>query len=320
LNTLRKEEVTQIAIDEVYAEQRVDNFLLRELKGVPKSHIYRLLRTGQVRVNSGRIDASYRLRVGDLVRLPPVRRAEPTTTPGEAVSERHQSPLVVVYEDDALIVLNKPAGIAVHGGSGISLGVIERLRAERLQARFLELVHRLDRDTSGLLMVAKKRPALTALHRQLREGLVEKRYLVLVAGRWRNAKQRVRLPLLRYLDAEGERRVSVDAEGQSADTLFLLRQHFLGFSLLEAQLGTGRTHQIRVHLAHLGFPVVGDQKYGNPELNRNLRKYGLRRMFLHAANLSLSHPLTGEPLAFRAELPEELAAFLASLSQLPETS
>ncbi len=310
LSTLRKE-VSQVEIGEEQAEQRIDNFLVREFKGVPKSHVYRLLRTGQVRVNSGRIDAAYRLKMGDVVRLPPVRTAQPPVAKAPAPGD----PSAVVYEDDALLVIDKPAGLAVHGGSGISYGVIEQLRAQRPHARFLELVHRLDRDTSGLLMVAKKRSALTEMHRQLREGEVEKRYLAMVLGHWRNAKQRVRAPLLRYLTGEGERRVSVNPEGQSADTLFLLQASWPEFALLEAQLGTGRTHQIRVHLSHLGFPIAGDSKYGDEERNKALKKRGLRRLFLHAAKLSFMHPLKEEKIQLDAPLPKELADFLGCLEQ-----
>ncbi|MFN0316857.1 MAG: RluA family pseudouridine synthase [Burkholderiales bacterium] len=310
MSTLRKE-VSQVEIGEEEAQQRIDNFLVRTFKGVPKSHVYRLLRTGQVRVNSGRIDADYRLQQGDVVRLPPVRTAQAPLAEGAAPGD----PLPIVLEDDALLVVDKPAGLAVHGGSGISSGVIEQLRAQRPQARFLELVHRLDRDTSGLLMVAKKRSALTEMHRQLREGEVEKHYLALVLGHWRNAKQRVRAPLLRYLTQEGERRVSVDAEGQSADTLFLLQKAWPQFALLEAQLGTGRTHQIRVHLSHLGFPIAGDSKYGDTEKNKALKKRGLHRLFLHAAKLSFVHPVKKEKIHLGAPLPRELADFMGRLEQ-----
>ncbi|MSQ60762.1 MAG: RluA family pseudouridine synthase [Betaproteobacteria bacterium] len=310
LSTLRKE-VSQVEIGEEEVQQRIDNFLVRTFKGVPKSHVYRLLRTGQVRVNSGRIDADYRLQLGDMVRLPPVRTAQASVTTWDAPAD----PLAVVLEDEALLVVDKPAGLAVHGGSGISSGIIEQLRAQRPQARFLELVHRLDRDTSGLLMVAKKRSALTEMHRQLREGEIEKRYLALVLGPWRNARQRVKAPLLRYLTQEGERRVSVDAQGQSADTLFLLQKAWPQFALLEAQLGTGRTHQIRVHLSHLGFPIAGDSKYGHANRNKALNKRGLHRMFLHAAKLSFTHPIKKEKIHLGAPLPKELADFLSLLEQ-----
>lgn len=316
MNTLRKAEiaqgVSQISIGEEQAQQRLDNFLVRHLKGVPKSHVYRLLRTGQVRVNSGRVDAAYRLREGDLVRLPPVRVAQAPEAPADIEADLG---VTVVFEDAAVLVVDKPSGLAVHGGSGVSAGVIERLRAQRPRAPFLELVHRLDKDTSGLLMVAKKRTALTELHRQLRDGEVDKHYLALVTGRWRNARQRVRAPLRRYLTADGERRVAVDDEGMSADTLFTLRQAWPGHALLEAELGTGRTHQIRVHLAHVGFPVAGDTKYGKVEVNKTLRARGLRRLFLHAERLGFVHPLNGEKIQLESPLPGELQDFLTQLEE-----
>jgi len=287
--------------------QRVDNFLLRLCKGVPRSHIYRILRSGEVRVNSRRVDATYRLRPGDRVRIPPMRlarRAERTAPPLD---------LPVVYEDDALLVVDKPAGTAVHGGSGISFGVIEQMRAARPQQRFLELAHRLDRETSGLLILAKKRSALTALHAALREGRVKKEYLTLVRGGWRNDKQHVSLPLKKSLTRSGERRVSVDREGRESQTVFRRKKGLRDFTLLSAELLTGRTHQIRVHLTHLGFPIAGDDKYGDFELNRALAKRGLKRMFLHAGELEFAHPLSGEALKLHAPLPEDLSRFLDSL-------
>jgi 23S rRNA pseudouridine955/2504/2580 synthase len=298
-------------VDEAAADQRVDNFLLRALKGVPRSHVYRLLRGGEVRVNSRRVDATYRLQPGDRVRIPPVRVAKPAAARAPAPRDHG---LPIVFEDDALLVVNKPAGVAVHGGSGISFGVIERLRAARPQARVLELAHRLDRETSGLLLVAKKRSALTALHAALREGRVGKRYLVLVKGAWARAARDVVLPLRKYVTAAGERRVSVEEGGQASRTRFEPAGRYGGFTLLRATLDTGRTHQIRVQLAHLGFPVVGDDKYGDFELNRALAKRGLKRMFLHAAELDLAHPLTGARLSFSAPLPEDLQRFLDGLA------
>ena len=287
--------------------QRVDNFLLRLCKGVPRSHIYRILRSGEVRVNSRRVDATYRLRPEDRVRIPPMRlarRAERTAPPLD---------LPVVYEDDALLVVNKPAGTAVHGGSGISFGVIEQMRAARPQQRFLELAHRLDRETSGLLILAKKRSALTALHAALREGRVKKEYLTLVRGGWRNDKQHVSLPLKKSLTRSGERRVSVDREGRESQTVFRRKKGLRDFTLLSAELLTGRTHQIRVHLTHLGFPIAGDDKYGDFELNRALARQGLKRMFLHAGELEFAHPLSGKALKLHAPLPEDLSRFLDSL-------
>jgi 23S rRNA pseudouridine955/2504/2580 synthase len=293
-----------VEVDDGSDGQRVDNFLMRVCKGVPRSHIYRVLRTGEVRVNSRRVGATYRLQPGDRVRIPPMR-IDPSTP-------RRAPPVEfpVVFEDDSLLVVDKPGGVAVHGGSGVSFGVIERLRAARPQARFLELAHRLDRDTSGLLMLAKRRPALVRLHAALREGLVRKRYLVLVKGKWRDEKRSVNLPLRKSLTHSGERRVSVDRAGREAVTVFRRAKALSGYTLLSAELLTGRTHQIRVHLAHLGFPILGDDKYGDFELNRAVAKRGLKRMFLHAAELELQHPATGEPLRFSSPLPPELEAFL----------
>jgi 23S rRNA pseudouridine955/2504/2580 synthase len=313
LNDLSKESVSWVTIDESSESQRVDNFLFKLLKGVPKSHVYRILRSGEVRVNSKRVDATCRLVLGDVLRIPPVRSSRPADN-GEPkaaapqVLSRH-----ILYQDDALLALNKPSGIAVHGGSGISRGVIEQMRLEHPEFKFLELVHRLDRETSGVLLLAKKRSALVELHRAMREGETEKRYLTLVKGQWYNAKQSVKLPLLKYLTGSGERRVSVSDEGKSAHTIFTLKKSWSEFCLLEAELKTGRTHQIRVHLSHLGFPIVGDDKYGDFPLNKALQKRGLKRMFLHAFKMVLKHPLTGEKLSLEAPLPEDLERFLRHL-------
>ncbi|MFM9888666.1 MAG: RluA family pseudouridine synthase [Burkholderiales bacterium] len=287
--------------------QRIDNFLLRELKGVPRSHIYRLVRGGEVRVNSGRVDQTYRLCAGDRVRIPPVRVSA-------SVSSRPAPPAVlatlpILYEDAALIAIDKPAHLAVHGGSGVAFGVIEQLRIGRPQAKFLELAHRLDRDTSGVLLVAKKRSALTALHAAWRAGAIEKQYLALVSGTWARAGQVVSEPLHRYLTPEGERRVRIDREGQSARTVFRRIQAGPIATLVEADLETGRTHQLRVHLAHLGTPILGDEKYGDFALNKLLGKRGLKRMFLHACRMRMKHPLTGDQLDLVAPLPEDLSLF-----------
>lgn len=307
-------------VDENHAGQRIDNFLLKILKGVPKSHIYRILRSGEVRVNKGRIDASYKLAAGDVVRIPPVKVAEKAAV-ASAPAEKRLEPYII-FEDDALLVLNKPAGLAVHGGSGISRGVIEQLRLERPKAKFLELVHRLDRETSGILLLAKKRQALVNLHEAIRNNQTDKRYLALVSGEWQEAKKRVVLDLQKYVLPSGERRVNVvgkdapqatQAEAQVSETVFYLKQSFHGFSLLEARLVTGRTHQLRVQLAHLGFPIVGDDKYGDFALNKQLQKRGLKRMFLHSAETNLRHPVTGEKLHLEAALPQELINFLNTL-------
>jgi 23S rRNA pseudouridine955/2504/2580 synthase len=307
---LSKDSATWHEVGEEGDAQRVDNYLTRLLKGVPKSHIYRILRSGEVRVNSGRVGPEHRLKAGDRLRVPPVRTAKRAALPAALTLTTPRLAGRILHEDDALLVLDKPAGLAVHGGSGVSVGLIEQLRRERPQARFLELVHRLDRDTSGVLVVAKKRSALTALHAQLREGLAQKFYLTLVAGRWRNARQAVKLPLHKYVQPSGERRVRVEAAGQAAHTVFRLRQSFPGYSLLEAELKTGRTHQIRVHLAHLGFPIAGDDKYGDFDLNKTLARQGLKRMFLHACRLGLTHPVSGRAVTYEAPLAEDLAAFL----------
>jgi 23S rRNA pseudouridine955/2504/2580 synthase len=296
--------VRYIEVSEDEAGQRIDNYLLARLKGVPKSHVYRILRSGEVRINSRRAEASQKVAAGDRIRIPPVRMAER----GEQVAAPHFR-LPILYEDDALVAIDKPSGIAVHGGSGVAHGVIESLRSMRPQARCLELAHRLDRETSGVLLVAKKRASLVALHEMMRTRAMDKRYLVGVAGRFRNELQRVSLALAKRVDKAGDKRVSVSEAGQEAQTVFRRIARGAEFSLLEAELLTGRTHQIRVHLAHLGHPVLGDDKYGNYELNKRLRKEGLKRMFLHAASLRFAHPLTGLELRLEAPLPRDLAEF-----------
>jgi 23S rRNA pseudouridine955/2504/2580 synthase len=311
MKELSKDSATWHEVAEEIAGQRLDNYLARLLKGVPKSHVYRILRSGQVRVNSGRVGPDYRLRVGDRVRVPPVRVAR--QSPGAAPPLRAAFEERILYEDETLLVLDKPAGVAVHGGSGVSFGVVEQLRRARPQARFLELVHRLDRGTSGVLLLAKKRPALTALHAQLRDGKVRKFYLALVSGRWRDGKRSVRLPLTRHVSASGERRVSVTDGGSPSHTVFRLERAWPEYSLIEAELKTGRTHQIRVHLAHLGFPVAGDDKYGDFALNKALSNVGLKRMFLHARKVIIAHPVSGAPLVLEAPLPAELGDFLGRL-------
>jgi 23S rRNA pseudouridine955/2504/2580 synthase len=298
-------------VDEGTADQRVDNYLFRLLKGVPKSHVYRILRSGEVRVNSRRVDASYRLQPGDRVRVPPVRVAAPVRLPERLLPALRFRP-AVLFEDDWLLAIDKPAGLAVHGGSGISRGVVELLR-QADPSPFLELVHRLDKETSGILVLAKKRRALIEMHTLLREGRVEKRYLALVRGRWRDDRRNVRLPLHKFLTATGERRVSVLEGGQASHTVFRLMRRFGEFSLLEAELKTGRTHQIRVQLAHLDHPIAGDGKYGDFELNRMISKQGMKRMFLHACQLAFEHPVTAARIELSAPLPAELQAFLDRL-------
>jgi 23S rRNA pseudouridine955/2504/2580 synthase len=314
MNDLRKESVTFVKVDESGEGQRIDNFLARHLKGVPKSHLYRILRSGEVRVNKGRADPSRKLVLGDEVRIPPIRVAEAELKPVTVLPKGGMRLLDhVLYRDDAIIVLNKPAGIAVHGGSGISLGVIEQLRLELPECRFLELAHRLDRETSGALILACKRSALVKLHDIFRENKVNKRYLALVKGQWKTPVQHVRVALHKYLNADGERRVMVSEDGKAAHTIFRLRESWSDFTLLEAELKSGRTHQIRVHLAHTGFPIAGDDKYGDFALNRELAKQGLKRMFLHAWRVEFLHPLTNEPLVIEVPLPVELQHFIDRL-------
>jgi len=325
MNELSKDAVSWLTVGEDSVGQRVDNFLGKVLKGVPKSHIYRILRSGEVRINKGRVGPDARLALGDVVRVPPVRTAAPSRA-GSAVRgfARSGPELPILFEDDELIAVDKPSGLAVHGGSGIAQGLIEQLRAARPDAKFLELVHRLDRETSGVLLVAKKRAALVGLHAQLREGAFDKRYLVLVRGRWRDEKRRVRLSLHKFATKEGERRVRVEEEGQQAETIFYRRHTWFDrdppLALLEAELKTGRTHQIRVHLTHLGFPLAGDDKYGDFVWNKVLAKEGLKRMFLHSCSLGFVHPLTGEAMRFESPLPGDLTQFVARLDATPAGS
>jgi 23S rRNA pseudouridine955/2504/2580 synthase len=318
MNELSKDAVSWLTVGDNADGQRVDNFLTKVLKGVPKSHIYRILRSGEVRVNKGRVGPDARLAIGDVVRVPPVRTSAPAKTAGVAHPTRAGPKVPILFEDDALIVVNKPSGLAVHGGSGIAVGLIEQMRAARPDARFLELVHRLDRDTSGVMLVAKKRAALVALHEQLREGGFDKRYLVLVRGRWRDEKRRVKLALHKFATKEGERRVRVEDEGgQESETVFRRRatwfDHDPSLALLEAELKTGRTHQIRVHLTHLGFPLAGDDKYGDFAWNKALAREGLKRMFLHAHRIRFAHPVDDREVVVEAALPPELTAYVARL-------
>lgn len=301
------------------AGQRLDNFLVGRLKGVPRSHIYRLLRTGQVRVNRGRVKPDYRLREGDEVRIPPVRQ---TTAPADAA--RHALPQdlaeqlrqAILLEDDDLLVMNKPAGLAVHGGSGVNLGLIEAMRRLRPDAPFLELAHRLDRETSGCLVLAKRRKALLGFHEALKSGGVEKHYLALLAGVWRGGPRRVSEALARRGPRGRVRRVTVDEAGRHAESFFFPRRHFAEATLMGVEIGTGRTHQIRVHAAHEGFPVAGDSQYGDFEFNRRMKRLGLRRQFLHAENLRFRLPENRRLYRIHAPLPADLEAVLERLEPL----
>ena len=309
-----------LGVDADSAGQRLDNFLLRHLKGVPKTHVYRIIRSGEVRINKGRASADTRVQEGDQVRLPPVRVSEKIAEKAERPAPAREFPILL--EDDHLIALDKPAGTAVHGGSGVSFGVIEQLRQARPQAKFLELVHRLDRETSGILLVAKKRSALTHLQDQFRERETGKTYLALVIGAWPPNKKVIDTPLHKYLQADGERRVRVttpdDPDGMRSITLVKVRstvaerlnEGLPAFSLLEVTIKTGRTHQIRVHLASQGHAIAGDEKYGDFDLNRRLQRHGLKRMFLHAWRLQFNHPASGERTELLAPLPPDLASFV----------
>ncbi|MHA6308700.1 23S rRNA pseudouridine(955/2504/2580) synthase RluC [Hafnia paralvei] len=294
-----------IAADE--AGQRIDNFLRNQLKGVPKSMIYRIVRKGEVRVNKKRIKPEYKLQPGDEVRIPPVRIAERDEAPVSAKLDKVAALNdCIIFEDDYLLVLNKPSGTAVHGGSGLSFGVIEGLRALRPEARFLELVHRLDRETSGVLLVAKKRSALRALHEQLRMKGMQKDYLALVRGQWQSHCKAVQAPLLKNILQSGERIVRVNAEGKPSETRFKVEERFENATLVKASPVTGRTHQIRVHTLHAGHPIAFDDRYGDREFDSELKGTGLDRLFLHAAALRFEHPNTGETMRVEAPLDKKL--------------
>jgi 23S rRNA pseudouridine955/2504/2580 synthase len=308
--------VKWLRVDEESDGQRLDNFLLRHLKGVPKTHVYRIIRSGEVRINKGRASAQTRVVTGDEVRLPPVRVSDKVAEKAEHPAPGREFPSLL--EDDSLMAIDKPAGVAVHGGSGVSFGVIEQLRQSRPQAKLLELVHRLDRDTSGILLVAKKRSALKHLQDQFRERETGKTYLALVKGSWPVSLKVIDQPLHKFLLPDGERRVRVttseDPDGLRSITLVKVAQRLSGATLLEVTIKTGRTHQIRVHLASQGHPIAGDGKYGDFEWNRQLQKPsagpGLKRMFLHAWRLQFNHPVSAERIALQADLPPQLKAYI----------
>jgi 23S rRNA pseudouridine955/2504/2580 synthase len=304
--------VEHVEIPEAAAGQRLDNFLLGRLKGVPKSHVYRLLRKGEVRVNKGRAKPDYRLEAGDVVRLPPVRRPEPGVPSAHGRSAGLRLEEHILHEDGRLIVLDKPSGIAVHGGSGLSHGVIEALRAARPDAPYLELVHRLDRETSGCLLIAKRRSMLRSLHELLREGRVEKRYLALVKGRWDLGQVRLE-DRLRKTTRGGERVVTVDDDGKTAASIFRPVEIGSAASLLEVRIMTGRTHQIRVQAAEAGHPLAGDERYGDREFNRRMKALGVERLFLHAASVAWEDPSSGEWQLYSAPLPADLREVLTRL-------
>lgn len=292
------------------AGQRLDNFLIRVCKGVPKSHVYKSIRSGEVRVNKGRSNAMYRLQEGDSVRIPPMRLPD-----SNSATPVPPATFPVVYEDDVMLVIDKPAGVAVHGGSGVSFGVIEQLRASGAETRFLELVHRLDRETSGVLMLAKKRSALISLQQVLRESRGHRYYDALVIGDWVNDRQHLKQPLLRWLTKQGERRVRVDKSGKAAHTIITLKKRLGAVSWVRAELKTGRTHQIRVHLAHAGHPILCDDKYGSDSVLDEYHSKGYKRMFLHASELNVPHPTTGKNMVFKAPLPSRFNKLIQELEQ-----
>ena len=327
-HAISKDSVSLISVAEHEAGQRLDNYLIKILKGVPKSHIHRIIRAGEVRLNKKRCKPDSRIQTGDLLRIPPVRTAEKQRSSENRAQAVPAREFTIIYEDDALLVIDKPAGTAVHGGSGVSFGVIEQIRRARPEARYLELVHRLDKDTSGLLMIAKKRSALVKLHEAIRNDHPKKIYLALGVGKLPNDSFHVKLPLFKYTGAQGEKMVRVSEDGQSAHTVFRVLNRFsdgllhqVGLShltLVEATLKTGRTHQIRVHLQSQHCPIAGDERYGDYQANKRLQKLGLKRMFLHASELHLDHPLTGEKLVLKADLPQELQQFTVMLENRHE--
>jgi 23S rRNA pseudouridine955/2504/2580 synthase len=310
-------QVQWVEITEDYSEQRLDNFLITRLKGVPKSRIYRIVRKGEVRVNKGRVDVKYRLVIGDIVRIPPIRMAEaadedmPVSRGLADILQRN-----VLFEDEALLVVNKPSGFAVHGGSGLDSGIIEGFRKLNPEQRFLELVHRLDRDTSGCLLIAKKRSALRSLHGQFRDDKVSKTYLALLSGQWARKKLVVDQPLLKNVSKGGERLVVISQAGKASETLFRRIKMYKDATLVEVSPKSGRTHQIRVHAAFLSHPIVGDDRYGLDDVNKTFKNRGYKRMFLHAETLQFQHPASGETVKVSAPLPQHFIDFTTHEEQI----
>lgn len=308
--------VQWITVDSDYTGQRIDNFLFAQLKGIPKSRIYRMLRKGETRVNKRRIQAKYKLQADDIIRIPPLHheQREDPTIPSRLLGQRLESR--IIYEDDHLLILNKPSGMAVHGGSGLSFGVIEGLRQLRPHGKSLELVHRLDKDTSGCLLIAKKHSTLRHLHQQFRSNEVKKCYTTLLSGSWPRKNVTIEEPLEKYVLKGGERMVRVNAKGKPSLTTFGLIKRLPTATLAEARPMTGRTHQIRVHAAHSGHPVAGDPRYATPEENQRFRRLGLKRLFLHASQVTFEHPANAELLTIKAPLDQELEQFITKLEQL----
>lgn len=300
--------------------QRIDNFLFTRLKGAPKTLIYRLLRKGEIRVNKGRKKPTYKLQVGDVIRIPPLRLSDAKNIPARNIRLEEILVNSIIYEDGDFLIVNKPSGVAVHGGSGISLGVIETMRTLYPRAKRLELVHRLDRDTSGCLILAKKTSILRGFHQLIRDSRVEKRYVALLKDRMPTDKRRVNAPLLKNTVVSGERLVRVSEDGKPSTTVFHLSQRYDDCSYVEIELLTGRTHQIRVHAAHINQSIAGDPKYGDQKFNQQLKRLGLNRLFLHASSLRFQHPGSDEPLLIEAPLPSELTKVLNRMRSENESS
>ncbi len=305
--------VELIEINSSQEQQRIDNFLIKSLKGVPKSRIYRMIRKGEVRVNRGRVRAEYRIQAHDIVRIPPIRRSPPKSKPSVGGKNKIQLENRILFEDDDLMVINKPSGLPVHGGSRVNAGLIELFRAIRPDAKFLELVHRLDRGTSGCLLLAKKRSCLLKLHELFRSNQVQKYYTALVCGRWQPKKLLIDAPLKKNIQQSGERIVKVSTSGKVAKTLFRRMQRYKFATIVEAKLLTGRTHQIRVHAAYTGHPIAGDDRYGSKTDNRYFEEKGLKRLFLHASTVKLRHPISAKPLLIHAPIDEDLAKLIQHL-------
>lgn len=310
MNEINQNQVNFYTVSEADENQRLDNLLIKLLKGVPKSHLYRIIRSGEVRINKARCLVNDKVQLGDLIRIPPIRVSE--TSQIRKIIPAATFP--IIFEDDYYLIINKPHGVACHGGSGVSFGVIEQLRQAKLY-KFLELAHRLDKETSGILILAKKRLALVELQEQMKNNQITKEYFALTIGAWRDEKRNVKAPIYKYTNKDGERRVRIDQElGQFAHTIFTLKKKFSQFSLVNANLQTGRTHQIRIHLQHLGFPIAGDEKYGDFEQNKLINKQGLKRMFLHAHHIKFTHPMTQQAVEIRCPLPPDLAGFITQLT------
>lgn len=309
MNEINQNQVNFYQTHENDQGQRLDNLLIKLLKGVPKSHIYRIIRSGEVRINKGRAEASTKMKLNDIIRIPPIRIAEKSLNNNFIPA----AVFPILFEDEYYVIINKPAGVACHGGSGISFGIIEQLRKNNTY-KFLELAHRLDKETSGILILAKKRLALVELQELIKSNQITKEYYALSIGRWKDEKRNIKAPILKYTNKEGERRVCIDKEkGQFAHTIFTCIKKFSQFTLVNASLQTGRTHQIRIHLQSINYPIAGDDKYGNFELNKQLQKIGLKRMFLHAQHIYFKHPLTQCDIDIKAPLPNELENFINKL-------